>query len=137
MSGGPVIEETFARMLLHESILDDRHLTASLSRITSLKDLRVVSRHCVYRANSDEDCRTFHDDVDRNVIKKSLSENGILLKKRLLRSGFHSSALRRRKSVTFADTIGRSLVQVREFDKSVDPLQDCFSYRYRRSAVNP
>lgn len=134
MSGGYVIEEAFARMLLHESILDDANLTASLSRITSLKDLRVVSRHCMYRANSDEDCRTFDNDSNTNVIQKSLSENGILLKKRLLRSGF-LSPFRRRKSVTFADTRGRDLVQVREFDKSVDPLQNCLSYR--RRSVNP
>lgn len=130
-----MIEEAFARMLLHESILDDTNLTASLSRITSLKDLRVVSRHCVYRANSDEDCRSFNDDATTKVVQKSLSENGILLKKRLLRSGF-LSPFRRRKSVTFADARGRSLVQVREFDNSVDPLQNCF-HRFRRQSVNP
>ena len=132
MSNRYAIEDAFARLLLSESIFDDASLAASLQRVTSVKDLRVVSHHCVYRSNSDDDYdSTYEDDSDNVVIQRSVSESGILLKKKIIKSGFLSPHYRRRKSVTFADTIGRDLVQVREFDNNVDPIQNCLSDKER------
>lgn len=133
MSDRSVLEEAFARLLVNDGIFDDSPLSTSPVHYKPIKDIRALSDQCVYNGTDiSDDLDVFEDDANNNNIDRSFSESVITNGTKRQNSTTPTSPdNKRRKSVTFADSNGGDLVEVREFDNTVDPIQNYLSDHVR------
>nr|XP_039251921.1 protein phosphatase 1 regulatory subunit 3B-like [Styela clava] len=128
MSDRSVLEEAFAKLLVNDGIFDESALSTSPVHYKPLKNIRALSGQCVYNITDiPDDIEVFEDLANNNIernFSESLIQNG---PKRQNSTTPTSPDSKRRKSVTFADSNGGDLVEVREFDNTVDPIQNCLS----------
>lgn len=128
MSDSSLLEEAFSRLFVRE-IVNDTLPSAEDYDVSVIKDLRSASDHCLYtkQMDNDDDDDTCFEDDNNNSIHESCSESVVDGNLRRPSSSRGSPDPKRRKSVTFADSQGGDLVEVREFDNTIEPLQNGLS----------